>query len=187
MAATGYYDSDLEEESLTDVEREEQEAVKELFASRARKRIPPPPSGSDEEQGAPNKKQTTGKTSSVPVQKTCTATKSAIPQKKPLATSQTTTTTVSLKPSLLALDPKGPTTYKGLLMATVPGKTFYLCHSIYLQYKHGDFSNKKRVRAFEKARETWKTLQGTIKQYAFGKLIEALKDIQKRYNVFTAN
>lgn len=197
--------SSWEDVDLAQLAREQEEFMEALRTSRGRKRDPPPSTGSDDEQ-APNKKQVTSNTpaepamadnnisattttargaSAAPAKPKNTTNKSALPQRKGSTIPEATSSPAGLKHFLAALS--GPGATKTLLMNTVPRDLYYRCCGYYLQFKHGDFSNDKKIRASDKDREAWAVLQGTIKQDAFGKLLSHLKEIQKGFKIFTSD
>ncbi len=111
---------------------------------------------------------------------------SASTQRKPAWATSPSPHRKGLKHFLAALA-SGPATGKSLLMSNVPADVYYRCRGYYLQYKHGNYANEKRIRTSEKDRAAWAALQGTIPQDAFGKLLEHLQTLQKSYGIFTAD
>lgn len=182
--------SSWEDVDLAQLTREEEEFLEQLRVSQGPKRDPPA-TGSDYEQ-VPNKKQVTSDASAEPAKANNisaatakpknTATKVALPQRKASTIPQATSSLAGLKPFLAALS--GPGTHKTLLMNTVPGDLYYHCRGYYLPFKHGDFSNDKKIRASDKDRKAWAVLQGTITQETFGKLLSNFKEIQKCFKIF---
>lgn len=146
-----------------------------------RKRDPPPRTSSDDEESTPKKHINAEPTDSPIAEPANTTVASGSP---PSQSSTAPPAPSGLKKFITALAQGGNA--RNILMKTVPAVIFYRCQAYYLFHKYGEFTEQlgKKHKASPACAEHWASLKGTVPQDAFAQLLEAFKDIQKRYELF---
>ena len=177
--SNSFENQEKDKEFCARLQREEDQYVEELKASRGRKREIPTPSGSDDEQGPPPPlKKATGESREIvengePSECEEAAYSSDLDTSTP-PESAPSPPSAGLRHFIDALT--APGWERSTLMRAIPGDLYYKCRGAFLQHKQGDFSNTKRAQAkSDKEKLAWKALKGTISQDAFASLLSKLR------------